>query len=164
VASKIIAVSDSGPLIHLSEINGIKTLRFLKQVFIPEEVFNETKGVQLSNVKVVKLQAKYKDITKALSISYKLDLGEAQSIALCMQTRCYLFLTDDLDARTVAKQCGIEVHGTIGLLVRAYRERIFTQEEVIAKLELLRIKSSLFLTKDLLEWSIKQIKDFKSRR
>ena len=84
-----------------------------------------------------------------MASSYNLDLGEVEAISLCMQEGIKLLFTDDLEARIVAKSYNIEVHGTIGILVRSFREGILTEKEVIAKLELLRTKSSLFLTKDL---------------
>ena len=98
-------------------------------------------------------------ITKILVSSYYLDLGEAESISLCMQEGIRLFLTDDLDARTVGKHYNLEVHGTLGILVEAFRVGVFTEEEVINKLELLRAKSTLFITKGLFDWSIKRIRE-----
>ena len=159
MASRYSAVSDSGPIIHLSEIDAIKSFKILKEFAITEEVSNETKNRRILNVKIVRLDEKHKDIAKFLTSSYKLDLGEAESISLCMQEGIKLLFTDDLEARTVAKHFNIEVHGTIGILVRSFKKNIFTEKEAIIKLNLLRTNSSLFLTKDLLDWSIKQIKE-----
>ena len=164
MASKLIAVSDSGPSIHLSEIDATKSLRILKEVIIPEEVFNETKKLTVPNSKIVQLNEKHKDIAKFLSSSYGLDLGEVEAISLCMQEGIKLLFTDDLEARIVAKHYNIEVHGTIGILVKSFTNGIFTEKEILQKLELLRTKSSLFVTKDLLNWSIKRIKEASKKK
>lgn len=158
--SKLRAVADAGPIIHLSEIGAMKAFSVLAEVFIPEEVFNETKNLSVPNIKKVNLNEKHKDLAKILTSSYNLDLGEAEAISLCMQEGIRLFLTDDMDARTVAKHYTFEVHGTVGLLVESFRAGIFTEKEAIAKLELLRTKSTLFITKDLLDWSIKRIREY----
>ena len=162
--AKLSAVSDSGPIIHLSEIDAVKAFKILKKLLIPEEVFNETKNLRIPNAKVAKLDEKHKDIAKFLVSSYNLDLGEVEAISLCMQESIKLLFIDDLEARVVAKHYNIEVHGTIGLLVRSFRDGIFTEKEAINKLELLRTKSSLFLTKDLLDWSAKRIKEYSKRQ
>ncbi len=153
------AVLDSGPIIHLSEIGAVKAFTILTEVLIPEEVFNETKNRNIPNSTIAKLNKKHKDISKALTISYNLDLGEAEAISLCLQEGVRMLFTDDLDARTIAKHYNLEVHGTIGLLVKSFTFGVFDDKEVIEKLELLRTKSSLFITKDLLDWSVKQIKE-----
>ena len=163
MTSKVRAVSDSGPIIHLSEINATKAFRVLKEVLVPEEVFNETKNLRISNSKIIQLDDKHKDITKFLVSIYNIDLGEAEAISLCMQEGIKLLFTDDLEARIVAKHYNLEVHGTVGLLVKSFSNGIFTEREVINKLELLRTKSSLFITKDLLNWSIKQIKEYSGK-
>jgi len=164
VADNLSAVSDSGPIIHLSEIDAAKAFNIFKELVIPNEVSRETKNFRIPSIRIMQLNQKHKDITKFLAVSYNLDLGEAEAISLCMQENIKILFTDDLEARTIAKYYKLEVHGTIGILVKSFRAGIFTEKEVIAKLELLRIKSSLFLTKDLLNWSIKQIKEHSRRR
>lgn len=158
MANKLSAVSDSGPIIHLLEIDAAKAFKILKELIIPEEVFNETKRLQITKSKIIRLDEKHKDIAKFLASSYNIDLGEAEAISLCMQEGIKILLTDDLEARTIAKHYSLEVHGTVGLLVKAFSYGIFSKKEVISKLNLLRTKSSLFLTRDLLDWSINKIK------
>ena len=160
MASKLLAVSDSGPIIHLSEINAAKAFKIVKEVLVPEEVNNETRNCNVPRKKIMQLDDKHKDIAKFLISNYGIDLGESEAISLCMQEGIQTLFTDDLDARTIAKHYNLEVHGTVGLLVKSFSNGIFTEREVISKLELLRTKSSLFITKDLLDWSIKRIKEY----
>jgi len=48
-----------------------------------------------------------------------LDRGEAQALALAAQVKADWFLTDDAAARVVASQQGIEVHGSLGVVLWA---------------------------------------------
>jgi predicted nucleic acid-binding protein len=47
----------------------------------------------------------------------KIDAGEAEAISLALQTKANWLLTDDAMARQFAETLGLEVHGSIGLLL-----------------------------------------------
>ncbi|MBW1746313.1 MAG: hypothetical protein JRI62_10835 [Deltaproteobacteria bacterium] len=69
-----------------------------------------------------------------------------------------MFLTDDAAARIVAKQLGYNVHGTIGILVRAIRRSQMSPKEVLDILRDIPLKSSLYIRLSLLEDIQKKIK------
>jgi len=48
-----------------------------------------------------------------------IDRGEADAIDLALQMKCDWFLTDGAGARQFAESLGLEVHGSIGLLLLA---------------------------------------------
>ncbi len=50
-----------------------------------------------------------------------LEQGEAEAIALANELRADVVLLDELDARRVAKQLGLSVLGTVGVLIWAKR-------------------------------------------
>ena len=58
----------------------------------------------------------------------RLDRGEASCLAIA-QERKWAFLTDDKQARRLARQWKIEVSGTLGVLVRAVEEGLLAMEE-----------------------------------
>jgi len=158
------AVSDTGPIIHLNEIDLIKVLDIFSRVVIPEEVERELKNSKIlisRNIKVIKLSPEFKDKIKVLTNQDNLDLGEAFAIVLAMQEKTDYFLTDDLDARNVAVKYNLEVHGTIGIILRAFREKIIDKNTAIQKVNELHTKSSLFITKDLVESVLRAIEEFK---
>ena len=160
-------VSNTGPLIHLSEISLSEALDVFDNIYIPEEVRNElvkNKIKKERKIKVINLKAKFKDVAEILVDKFALDLGEAQAIALSLQERVNYFLTDDLDARTVANIHGVEAHGTVGIILRAFREKIINKEIAIKKISELYTVSSLFVTKDLIDYIIKSIKEFKKSK
>ncbi len=159
-------VFDAGPFIHLSEIQEQRVMRqYLKILTTPEiieECFNiKAQLLAHKNMVVIALRGESKDFAKYLTNKYDLDLGESTGIALCKQEAIRVFFTDDLAAREVTQQLGFVVHGTLGLLLRAYRKKILTREEVENGVHKLYMESSLFLTKELYEWTMKEIEKFK---
>ncbi|MBI2144954.1 hypothetical protein HYU18_01390 [Candidatus Woesearchaeota archaeon] len=157
-----VAVADAGPLIHLSEISAVAAFDVFTEVRIPLEVERETRMRfnKIRNVKIRTLQASAKDLTKIVASRYGIDMGEAAAIALAVQEKITLFLTDDLSARDVAKIYDLEPHGTLGILLRAFREGFFSKEEALNKVRLLYEGSTLFVTKDLISWISKQIEGY----
>src|SRR3989344_683886 len=156
------AVFDAGPLIHLSEISLIHIINLFRKVLISPEVKKEVSRYfsDLDFVSVKNLNSRSKDIVSFLISKFSLDLGEAEAIALCLQEKVNFFLTDDLDARLVGGQYGLEVHGTLGILTRAFREGRISKKIVIEKINELYEKSSFFLTKQIVEQVIAEVENF----
>ena len=48
-----------------------------------------------------------------------LDEGEAEAIVLTLEERADLILLDDYEARRVARNFGLSITGTIGILIKA---------------------------------------------
>jgi len=145
-------VSNTGPLLHLSEINLIKIFKLFKHAFVPSAVAEELKKYSVhipSSVIVLPLSAQGKDHVKILANQHNLDEGEAAAIALALQEKAQMFLTDDLAARAVAKAYLLEVHWTIGIVLRAFKEKIIDKKLALEKIDELYKNSSLFITLDL---------------
>lgn len=158
------AISNTGPILHLSEINYLKALRIVKNVFVPPEVWRELKrgkiGGELEKakfIKTVELGKRGKDLASLLVRKYALGLGEAEAIALSKERGIDLIFTDDLDARDVAKRMELKPHGSVGILLRAYREGILTRKKTIDALHKLYSDSSLYITSDLINLAVKAV-------
>jgi len=156
------SVSDAGPFIHLDEVDKLSILSTFKNVKTTGEVIAECHKIQakierLQNVEVSTIDSAGKNLAKYLINRYEIDLGEASALALCKQERVKLFLTDDLEARNVAQLLGFEPHGTIGIVTRAFREGFLSKKECLIILEALYMQSSLYLTKDLFDFVVKEI-------
>jgi predicted nucleic acid-binding protein len=156
------AVFDAGPFIHLHEISKLNLNILFEKIFTTAEILKECKKIEtlikkLKNFEMKKLAAESKDLAKYLINRYNLDLGESTGIALCKQENIKLFFTDDLEAREVSKKLGFEPHGTLAILLRSFREKILTKEEVKKSVEKLYTMSTLFLTKDLKDWILNEI-------
>jgi len=161
-----IAVSNSGPLIHLSQVGSFGILDMIKDVYITQEVFDEICSFNLpgrqdvkgsKTIKIKDLGKDAKNYSKLLSEEYSLGLGEATSISLAKQEKVKLFLTDDLLARIVAKNMGLEVHGTIGIVLRAFRLGNITKKKAKEVIGNLQTGSSLFITTDLVRYVMNEI-------
>jgi len=158
------AVSDTGPILHLHEINKAQLLGLFSRVIISNIVKEElTKYNIMTLSKNIEIAPINKDQTALISQKYSLELGESSVIWLCKSLNIPLLLTDDLDAREGAESLGIRPVGTIGIILRGYREKIISQEETILLLQNLHQNSSLFITSELISLAISELKTFRKR-
>ena len=117
-----IVVYDTGSLLHLVEANIINLLPLAGEIIIPPAVSKEfernASGIKLPDWVIVKeLEEPYKK--KALEWKKQIDEGESAAIALTMQMQAEWLLTDDAAARQFGESLGLEIHGSIGLLLWA---------------------------------------------
>ena len=87
-----------------------------------------------------------------------MDAGEAACLALLATKKDFLFLTDDSAARLLAEQMKIEVHGTLGILIRGARKRKRSPAQVIEILENLPSRSTLYISPRLLADVVQKLK------
>ena len=93
-----------------------------------------------------------KKLVKLLQSS--LDDGESEAIALSLESGADLILLDDSDAREKARIYGLTVTGTLGVLLRAKKDRkISSLKENIIKLRESGFWVSDFVEERLLEAS-----------
>jgi len=152
--------SDSGPLIHLNEINSLRLFKIFPKVYVTNLIIDEINkyGIKLSK-KFVICEINNDQIL-LISEKYGLDIGESSIIWLCKSLNISIFLTDDLEAREVAEFLGLNPVGTIGIILRSFREGDITKKETINLLKKLHQSSSLFVTSSLIEYSIKEVERY----
>jgi predicted nucleic acid-binding protein len=122
-------VSDTGPLLHLSEANSLDLLELAGQIFVPSSVAIEVKRyIPAWNsglptwIRIADLIEANLNEAQTWRESGILDLGEADSLALARQLHADWFLTDDTAARVMATSLGVEVHGSLGVLLWSARD------------------------------------------
>ena len=131
IPTPLISLMKTGPLDLVEQLFG--------EIQIPEAVFHELisnmiqesafiKKVMVEDVKAVEL----------LCRSTGLDLGESEAIVLSDSNGAKLLLMDEARGHKVAKQMGIQLMSTIGMLLVAYKEDRLTKEEILECLEALR--------------------------
>jgi predicted nucleic acid-binding protein len=162
------AVSNAGPLIHLAEIGEFELLKIFSKICIPEKVYEEVciEGMpgerevrSAENIEV--LIVSKEEIEKVSNkVDLKLDDGELEALTVCNRFKVKIFLTDDLDARDAGKQLGFEVHGSIGVIARAYREGLIDLKRAKRASGDLYSISKLFVTKAIIEEAIKELEMF----
>ena len=158
-------VFDAGPFMHLEEIKKFNLVQLFIKILTTNEVIEECREINkiinnFTNIINKNLTAKSKDFAKYILEEYNIDLGEATAIALCKQENINLFFTNDIEAKQTAYSLGFEAHGTLAILLRSYRENLLTKEEVKSSVNDLYNNSTLFLTKELMEWTMKEIENF----
>lgn len=156
-------VSNTGPILHLQEINLTEILDIFPLIITSEEVTKELKKHKVitpKKIKIIPFKSHWKDFVKLLTNQENLDLGEAEAIALSLQEKAQYFLTDDLEARKVARNHNVQVHGTVGIILKAFQKKKIDKKTAIQKVRELHNKSSLFITQDLIELIIDAIKAY----
>jgi predicted nucleic acid-binding protein len=99
-----------------------------------------------SELPVIELTEDEKVLAKQLCHRYGIEVGEAEAITLCISRRYDLFLTDDAEARDVGEVYHLEVHGTAGIVARAYHQGLLSHEETKRAMQDLYETSSLYMT------------------
>ena len=117
-----VIVCDTGPLLHLNEAGAIHLLSLAGDILIPPLVATEfesnTQGWKPPQwIKILELEKSARQQATDLVRSSQIDEGEAEAISLALQENADWLLTDDSRARQSAESVGLEVHGSIGLLL-----------------------------------------------
>ena len=140
-------VSDSTCLIGLERIGELNILpQLFDPIMIPPEVEREF-GNNFSWLQPENLTS---DVLVA-ALRLTVDAGEAEAIALASEKSC-LLISDDKQARSVAKRLGVTVIGTVGVLVRAKQNGvIMALKPILDDLEL----NNFFISRALREEALK---------
>ena len=156
----MIVVSDTTPIISLLKINRLELLKTLfGRVIMPEAVYEElTSNVFFSSeaeavngsVFLEMKQVSDKRAVKIFRNVVGIDKGESEAIALAEELGADLILIDERRGRRVAEQMGIALTGTIGVLLRAFDEKLLSGSEVQACVDGL-VRHDIRLNDSLLE-------------
>ena len=158
------AVSNAGPLIHLAKIGRINLLKeIFNGIIIPESVKVEVidKGKEkgksdaflIGNIDWIKV---VDDPSDADQLAEKVGIhrGEACAILLAKSLNVPVLL-DDSDARKFALGLGLEVVGSIGIIIRAVKLGLISKEDGLKDLE--RLANVMWLSVDVYEKARKVI-------
>lgn len=131
------------------------------EAYVPEGVYYEgvlkakkskrveriKKSIEAGLLKVIKPEKS--DIEIAGRFQKTLGLGERYTIAIGISKRC-LIATDDLKPRKAAKELGLDIIGSLGILRLAYKRNLIDKGELIKMVEML--SEILYFTDDLEKW------------
>lgn len=111
-----VVIADSSSLMALDNIEEIDVLSELfTEITVTPEVAGEY-GFSLPPWIIIRSAS---DHSKLRAEIRNLDLGEASSIALALDSRDPLLIIDEKKGRRVAEQLNIEIIGTVGVLIKA---------------------------------------------
>lgn len=145
----MIVISDTTPIITLSKLKRLDLLqRLFGKIMIPYAVYNElTSNEQFQDEADAVDKAEYIEIvrvqdTKAVELLRRatgLDLGESEAIVFTDDYKAELLLIDEVKGRKIAKQMGLSVMGTIGILMTAYKEKFVSAEEIEEYISVMKV-------------------------
>ncbi len=130
---QMIIISDSSPLISLAIIGKLGTLTHLyEEIYVPTAVYKEVTKANKPFAKELKLflTGKTKNVQNKMAVDILLSdigAGEAEAIILALEQHPDVILIDDLKARRFAKIKGVNVMGTMGLLLMAKKEGLIEE-------------------------------------
>jgi predicted nucleic acid-binding protein len=145
---------DASPLIFLAKLDHLDLLRRgADVVYVPRAVRAEVRAKPDTATQAIEracqawLSVRQVSDRQAVEIvQADLDLGEAEVIALAREIGADRVVMDDLDARRFARRLGLEMVGTVGLLLAArLRGELPSLQQEIERLETLgfRVAPSL---------------------
>jgi predicted nucleic acid-binding protein len=126
------AVCDTGPLLHFAQAQILDSLRHIGEVYSPPQVVAELTyllpGWQSPEwIAIGFLDAAHAAEATTWLQAELLHAGEAEAIALARQIEADWLLTDDTAARLFASELGLEVHGSLGIVLWAAAVGIFAR-------------------------------------
>ena len=144
----MIIISDTTPIISFIKINRLDLLeKLFVEVLIPNAVFKElTTNTLFTNEAEIVKKASFLKVSsvqnqKSLQLLQAvsgLDDGESEAIILADELKSNILLMDERKGRKVAQKLGINITGTIGILIQAYNEGMISDVEVKSYLNQLK--------------------------
>lgn len=144
-------IVNTSPMQYLHQLNLLDLLPTLyKEIILPQSVVNElivgsSLGVPLPNPKLLS----WVNIVKAQSQSIlplvtELGAGEREALALAIEITDSLVVLDDNLARNYAKLLGINLTGTLGILLKAKKQGYLLEiKPILNQLNALNFRLSL---------------------
>ena len=136
------AVSNTSPLLYLYRIDGIEWLpKLFDDIWIPEAVKNELQAGRSKGYDVPSpddyswLNIVNPKSTPSELLALDLGAGEIAAMALALENSDRVVLLDDMLARRTAQTAGLQVWGTLKVLLEAKSQNLIEKiEPHVAKL------------------------------
>jgi predicted nucleic acid-binding protein len=160
----ILVVADTSPIHYLVQIGVIDVLaRLFDQVVIPQAVLRELSSPSTpSEVRHWAANLPQWASVRTIGRIPPLSLGEGETaaIALAKELRAFAILLDDNEARRIARQHGLAVTGTIGILEHAAALNLLDLPDAIAKIK----RTTFYASDELLKEAIERDAERKHRK
>lgn len=162
------AISNSGPLIHLAKVGLLHLIRIYDDVVIPKEVKHEVvdvgkakgysdaflveKAIKDGWIKVIRVEVdeEFAGIARVAGL-HEAEIGV---IYYAYQNRVTALLDED-PARVFARSLGVEVKGSLGLLIEGLRKGLITREEALKGLD--KLADVMYLSSNVYKLVLREI-------
>ncbi len=139
----MILIADSSALIALAVIDKLEILEELfGEVYVPRAVYNEVSHQSKGESKKLAYYCKDKvlDIVSDINLNITLGIGESEAIILYKEKNANFLLCDDKKAKKFARNFGVNVIGSLGILLKAKEAKLILEvSPLIEKLKLSQI-------------------------
>jgi predicted nucleic acid-binding protein len=132
-------VSNTTPIISFLKIDRLELLEnIFGQIIIPQAVYDELIADHSLPDEIEKItkcpflrieQVKNEFAVKLLQKQLNLGLGESESILLADTLKASLLIIDERKGRNIAKDMGLQITGTLGILVEAKNQKYIDRIE-----------------------------------
>ena len=136
-------VSNAGPLLVLAKLNALYLLKLLYgRVHVPSSVYSEVvvqgmrqgyEDARTLQIFLEQVQWFTEDVDEAnipaTLRTATLDRGERDALVLAASLRTTV-LMDETAGRKVARELGVPVRGSLGILIEAFRKNIITADQL----------------------------------
>ena len=154
-----IVVADASPIIALGGIERLDLLRELYgTITIPKAVFSEITArrdfaarqlIESSDWITISEPNRILDVSQ---ISKRLHQGEIEAISLALEMENSLLIVDDLLARKEAMKQGLQITGTVGVLLRAERQGLVNNlSDILNQIQ----KNGLYIPENIIKELVK---------
>ena len=170
-------VSNAGPLIALGKLGQLSLLLTLYgEILIPREVYHEVviNGLRLGAddapaVDFLVRQGYIRVVEVILpptlpSWAQSLDAGEIEVIVLGQQQATDWVLVDNEHARKAARQVGLPLKGTVGLLLEAWRQGHLSLQAFELLIQEVKTRPDLWISTQLCDCALEQVRHEATQR
>lgn len=149
------AVTDTGPFIHLDEIQHLELLpAVFNTIIVPEQVMRELSNQSArsfieQNPKFIQVEPVPDEAlfaAKNASPGFRLHLADLAIVVLISKYDQAIASTDDLELRKAIECSGRTAIGTVGILFRSYKIGIISKEHLRSLINLIFNDCSLYLS------------------
>ena len=168
----MVVVSNASPLITLSKLGQLNLLPALYNlVLIPSALYEEVvvAGLRVGHVDAIAVD----HLVRAGSIvvqsvklslkddewSSKIDIGEAEVIALARETSAIWAIIDNAHARRAARSVGVRPRGTVGVLLEAVSRGELTTVELELLIEEIKHRPEFWISEQLCDAALERVRD-----
>ena len=143
-------ICNTSPLQYLHQLGLLHLLPALvEKVVVPTAVFMEIETgrenwVDLPDLSMLEwIEIRQPQKLPVFPLPYDLGAGETEVLALAIELKDVIVILDDLLARRTALALGIEIIGTLGILLEAKRKNLLSEvKPILDKLDKLRFRLS----------------------
>lgn len=146
----MIVVSDTSPLAYLVEIGVADSLPLLfGEVYIPPAVMAELCHPLCPAAMWIKQPPAWLRVAVPQNVPahLALDLGEQEAIALALELGATRLLIDEHRGRETARSLGLQVAGTLAVLIAGAEHQLFDGAAALDRLE----RTNFYASKELLQ-------------